>query len=83
MTKATHRYDESFTIPADATAEDVQRLLTKALVAFEKQEADIDWANLEISSERHLEWDYGTIVIPLDVVSREYTTVTLTARGRK
>ena len=81
MSPTTHRYDESFTIPADATRERVLSLFTDAVFAIGEDGADIDWANLEVSSERNQEQ-----FINRDVWTNtfhESTTVFLTARGRK
>lgn len=82
MTKATHRYDEAFTIPADATAGDVIELFDVAIrkIAEGNPEVDIDWANLEVRSERSEVCDGSFTNI---YQNYEYTAVNLTVRGRK
>ena len=82
MSKTTNRYDESFTIPADATAADLEMLFMVTIRAIADSKADIDWANLEISSERNLHHEIYTLTRETSYLA-EWTTVTLTARGRK
>lgn len=82
MSKATHRYDEAFTIPADATAGDVIELFDVAVrkIAEGNPVADIDWSNLEVRSERNEVYDGSFTNI---YQKYEYTHVNLTVRGRK
>lgn len=82
MAKTTQRYDESFAIPADATGRNILAQISDVLHNIESSGADIDWANLEISSERCYEEPRSNLEVWTNVI-REYTLVTLTARGRK
>lgn len=80
MTKATYRYDEGFTIPAGATLEKVKELFSKTLDDLASDGADIDWANLEVHSERNEVYDGTFMNIHQNF---EYTDVRFTVRGRR
>lgn len=84
MAKRTHRYDTSFTIPLDATFLTTMSKFEQALSVLHSNAdgADVDWANLEVRSERYQQ-EFLSMADQWKQNIEEYTLVTMTVRGRK